>query len=218
MRYIEAFLEQHPADMSLRDKVLDGLSQDGESLTPLMFFANEFAVAGSIGLQMLATAVTDRGVLDQDEFTTKLSEQGKPEFNAIVWGSLLIELDKCLADGVFDIANVVSKINSLTENTGLPGLDTPRPSAEMVKRAKIQEMKITHEKDPTDALFFHEPYHLPNGIRRLLTETGFFSSKDAAQVVEEWRRRAEILLGIPTMDLYEVIKQSIESIETIDEL
>lgn len=212
MSYIETFLNSNPADMSLRASVIEGHSQDGTTPTPLMYLANEFALAGSMGLQALASTVTERGILDQNEFTIQLSENGKPELCAIMWGSLIQELDNCLKDEIFDIANVVTKINSLTGHAGLPGLDAPRPSLEIVKKGKMNEIRFTHQKDPTDTLFFMEPYRLPNGIRKLLTEAGFFSSQEALSVVEAWKERAEIVRGIPTEEFDRLHRFEIEEL------
>jgi len=212
MSYIEAFLGSNPVDMSLRTKVVEELAQDGTNQTPLMFFASEFALAGSAGLQLVAKTVTDRGIVDQTEFTYQLSERGKQEMSAIIWGSLYREIQNCVKDGVFDTGAVIGNINFLTRDAGVEGLTIPTNSVELIKPVKMSEIRITHQIDPTDALFFLQPFHLPDSIRKVLAESGFFSSKEALSVVEAWKERAEIIRGIPTEEFDRSHRLAIEEL------
>lgn len=218
MSYIEAFLNSNPADMSLRTKIIEGHVQDGVTPTPLLYFAHELALAGSMGLHVTAKVLTDGGILDQQEFADQLSVKAKPEMGAITWACLYQEIQNCLDDEVFDNAAVIGKINSLTRDAGIVPLEIQEPSVELISPLKMVEMRTTHQKDPTDALFFQEPFHLPYRVRKILAEAGFFSSKEALSVVEAWKLRAEILRGIPTAEFERSHRLAIEELlQSLDE-
>lgn len=195
---VEKFYNFYPATSELPRIVRVEQTALKDFNSPLSYIAGRLMKSGHEGVKEVNDRLVKEYGLDySDKSGAVIFSESKEDSAAVLFGSTIQILEDSFTTGEFDNDSWIKLVNFHISGTLIRDfeLDESLPKKEVLTAEKLGEMRAARLKDPTLSIFFRNPDLLPISIRVFLQTKGFLSFVKGLNLIDEWEKRAKVLLS-----------------------
>lgn len=163
--------------------------------------------------------VKEYGLDYTEESGAAIFSESREDSAAVLFGSTIQILEDAFTTGEFDNDSWLKLVNFHLSGTLLREfkLDESLPKKEALTSEKLRRIRTERINDPTLSIFFRNPDLLPESIHTFLQTIGFLSFVTSSNLIDEWEKRAKVLLNavadVPPPQYQREINQILEGLD-----